>query len=316
MPGFLGDAETFRRAYRTPIENHGDLARQQVLARRVQPFMLRRTKSEVASELPPKTEIVEAVTLEPAQAELYENIRVAVDRRVREAIARQGLARSHITILDALLKLRQVCCDPRLLRLEDDRVPPASAKFARLLELLDELLAENRRVLVFSQFTSMLALIEQELVARGIAYSKLTGQTRKREEVIARFRDGGVPVFLISLKAGGVGLNLPEADTVIHYDPWWNPAVEAQATDRAHRIGQTQPVFVYKLICENSVEEKMLALQTKKRALAAGVHARDNGGELPRLDADTLAELLAPLEVDTGPQHGHAVPSRAASGSP
>jgi len=305
MPGFLGDSETFRRVYRTPIENQGDGARQDVLARRVAPFMLRRTKQEVAADLPPKTEIVEPITFDPAQAELYESIRATVDRRVREAIARQGLGRSHITILDALLKLRQVCCDPRLLQLDQPGPPPPSAKLARLLELLDELLDEGRRVLLFSQFTSMLALVEAELERRGIAYAKLTGQTRKRDEAIDCFRSGAVPLFLISLKAGGVGLNLPEADTVIHYDPWWNPAAEAQATDRAHRIGQTQPVFVYKLIVENSVEEKMLALQNRKRALAAGVYAGREGESLPALDAETLAALLAPIDIDDAPRrHG------------
>ena len=269
--------------------------------------MLRRTKREVADDLPPKTEIIETVALAPTQAELYENIRVAVDRRVRAAIARQGFARSHIAILDALLKLRQVCCDPRLLRMDDTApaTPPPSAKFARLFELLDELLAEGRRVLLFSQFTSMLALIEEELRARGIDYAKLTGQTRQREAVIDRFRQGTVPLFLISLKAGGVGLNLPEADTVIHYDPWWNPAVEAQATDRAHRIGQTQPVFVYKLIVENSVEEKMVELQVRKRALADGVHASTGAAGLPPLDAETLSALLGPLDASLLPAPNH-----------
>ena len=310
MPGFLGDSETFRRVYRTPIENQGDHVRQNVLARRVAPFMLRRTKQEVAADLPPKTEIVEPITFDPAQAELYESIRATVDRRVREAIARQGLGRSHITILDALLKLRQVCCDPRLLQLDAPGPPPPSAKLARLLELLDELLDEGRRVLLFSQFTSMLALVESELERRGIAYAKLTGQTRKRDDAIDCFRSGTVPLFLISLKAGGVGLNLPEADTVIHYDPWWNPAAEAQATDRAHRIGQTQPVFVYKLIVENSVEEKMLTLQNRKRALAAGVYAGREGESLPLLDAETLAALLAPIDIEDAPRRHRRPPQR------
>jgi SNF2 family DNA or RNA helicase len=257
--------------------------------------MLRRTKQAVASELPPKTEIIQRIELGAAQAELYESIRVTVDARVREAIARQGLARSHITVLDALLKLRQVCCDPRLLKLDGRGRVQGSAKLEVLLALLDELLAEGRKVLVFSQFTSMLALVEEALDAREIAYSKLTGQTKHRDAAIERFRSGEVDLFLISLKAGGVGLNLAEADTVIHYDPWWNPAVEAQATDRAHRIGQTQPVFVYKLIVENSVEEKMLELQAKKRALAAGVYAGQEGEEGPLIDAESLARLFEPL---------------------
>ena len=164
-----------------------------------------------------------------------------MDKRVRDAIAAQGLARSHITILDALLKLRQICCDPRLVKLEQARKVQQSAKLELLLEMLPELLEEGRRILLFSQFTTMLGLIEDELKRAGIAYTKLTGQTRRREQVIEAFRSGTVPLFLISLKAGGVGLNLTEADTVIHYDPWWNPAVENQATDRAHRIGQQRP---------------------------------------------------------------------------
>jgi superfamily II DNA or RNA helicase len=298
MPGFLGDADSFRRVYRTPIEVHHHPERQAALARRIAPFMLRRSKQAVATELPPKTEIVERIGIEGTQAELYESVRVAVDRRVREAIASQGLARSHITVLDALLKLRQVCCDPRLLPVDSSTRPAPSAKLERLLELLEELRAESRRVLVFSQFTSMLSLIEEALDARGIAYAKLTGKTKRRDEAIDSFRQGAVDVFLISLKAGGVGLNLPEADTVIHYDPWWNPAVEAQATDRAHRIGQTQPVFVYKLIIEHSVEEKMLELQARKRSLAQGVYAAPGGEDGPLLDATLLARLLEPISAD------------------
>ncbi|MEQ8497422.1 MAG: DEAD/DEAH box helicase, partial [Gammaproteobacteria bacterium] len=299
MPGFLGDAEGFRRHYRQPIEQNGNAERHADLARRVAPFVLRRTKQQVATELPPKTEIVQRVELGAAQAELYESIRATVDQRVREAIARQGLARSHITILDALLKLRQACCDPRLLEL--DEPPPPSAKLELLLELLEELLAEGRKVLLFSQFTSMLTLIEAELDRRGVVYAKLTGRTRNRDAAIAQFREGGANLFLISLKAGGVGLNLTEADTVIHYDPWWNPAVEAQATDRAYRIGQTQPVFVYKLIVENSVEEKMLELQEKKRALAAGIYTGADGNDALDFDAAALAALFAPREADDEP---------------
>jgi len=294
MPGFLGSPDTFRRWYRTPIEVHRDGDRQHALARRIAPFMLRRTKQAVASELPPKTEIIQRIEFERPQAELYESVRVAVDRRVRAAIERQGLARSQITILDALLKLRQVCCDPRLLK-NDDHARVQSAKLDCLLELLDELRAEGRRVLVFSQFTSMLELIEQSLGAQRIPYVKLTGKTKRRDDAIDAFRRGDVDVFLISLKAGGVGLNLPEADTVIHYDPWWNPAAEAQATDRAHRIGQTQPVFVYKLIIDGSVEEKMLELQDRKRTLAQGVYAGTSSDDGPLLDDRSLSALFEPL---------------------
>ena len=295
MPGFLGDSQRFARAYRTPIEKHRDGERAASLARRVQPFMLRRTKDAVAGELPDKTEMVIRVPFERAQSELYESIRVTMDKKVRDAIASQGMARSHITILDALLKLRQVCCDPRLLKLKRGYDIDASAKLNALTAMLEEQLDEGRRILLFSQFTSMLSLIETELKARKIGYSKLTGQTRKRDQAIDRFRNGEADLFLISLKAGGVGLNLTEADTVILYDPWWNPAVEAQAIDRAHRIGQSKPVFVYRLVAEHSLEEKMLAMQARKQALAEGVYRDDAKADTPLLDADTLASLFAPL---------------------
>jgi SNF2 family DNA or RNA helicase len=216
---------------------------------------------------------------------------------VRAAIQKQGLARSHITILDALLKLRQVCCDPRLLPGGGAGKAVPSAKYEMLMEMLPELLDEGRRILLFSQFTTMLGLIEEGLRAAGIPYAKLTGQTRKRDEAIDSFRRGEVSLFLISLKAGGVGLNLTEADTVIHYDPWWNPAVESQATDRAHRIGQQKPVFVYKLLTEGTVEEKILALQARKQQLADSVYARGVKGEKEGdllFDTDTLSELFAP----------------------
>jgi superfamily II DNA or RNA helicase len=295
MPGFLGNLQTFNRCYRVPIEKQGNAERSNGLAKRIQPFLLRREKSEVASELPPKTEIVHHVELSKEQAQLYESIRVAMDKRVRDAIKQQGLSRSHITILDALLKLRQVCCDPRLVKLERAKKVKCSAKLEWLMEMLPEQLEEGRRILLFSQFTSMLSLIETELKQRGIDYSKLTGQTRKRDEAIQRFREGEVSVFLISLKAGGTGLNLVEADTVIIYDPWWNPAVEAQAIDRAHRIGQDKPVFIYKLVTSNSVEEKMLSMQDKKRALARGIYSKNSDEGTALLNEDSLKELFAPL---------------------
>ena len=202
-------------------------------------------------------------------------------------------------MLDALLKLRQICCDPRLVKALGvaGKKPPAVAKSAKLellVEMLDELLEEGRSILVFSQFTSMLALIEAELVARKIGYVKLTGETRDRETPVKNFQSGNVNVFLISLKAGGTGLTLTAADTVIHYDPWWNPAVENQATDRAHRIGQTKPVFVYKLVARGTVEEKIVALQAGKAALAAGILSGE-AGSTKTLNADDLKALFEPL---------------------
>jgi superfamily II DNA or RNA helicase len=268
MPGLLGDAASFRSFYRNPIEKDQDAERQHELASRLQPLLLRRTKSAVAKDLPPKTVIVHSIELGKAQADLYATIRAVVDQRVREAISAQGLDRSQIVVLDALLKLRQVCCHPNLVKADSARSVTDSAKTDYLMEeLLPELLDEGHRVLIFSQFTEMLAIIETRLKAISAPYVKLTGETRDRETPMRRFQKGEVPIFLISLKAGGVGLNLTTADTVIHYDPWWNPAVEAQASDRAHRIGQTKPVFIHKLICQGTIEERIVEMQKSKAAL-------------------------------------------------
>ncbi len=294
MPGFLQDSKHFAKLWRTPIEKNGDAARMQLLNQRVRPFILRRRKEEVATELPPKTVIVRAVALQNAQRDLYETVRSAMDSKVREAITDKGLNRSQIVILDALLKLRQVCCDPRLLKSVRIGKKMPSAKLELLREMLPEMVAEGRRILLFSQFTEMLGLIEDELEQAAIPYVKLTGQTRDRATPVKKFQLGEVPVFLISLKAGGVGLNLTTADTVIHYDPWWNPAAENQATDRAHRIGQQNSVFVYKLVVAGSIEEKMLALQERKAQLASGMLGRDENVELKFGEAE-IAALLAPL---------------------
>ena len=293
MPGLLGDERRFRQLFRTPIEKHADQGRRQALARRLAPFLLRRTKEQVAPELPPKIEMVRTVELEGAQRDLYESIRLALHDKVRNEIQKKGLARSQIVILDALLKLRQVCCDPRLLKLDSAKKVKRSAKLELLMDMLPALLEEGRRVLLFSQFTSMLALIEAALKERHIDYVLLTGDTRDRAAPIDRFQAGAVPLFLISLKAGGTGLNLTAADTVIHYDPWWNPAVERQATDRAHRIGQDKTVFVYKLITSGSVEEKIGQLQARKQALADGVYGKA-GADGPAFTVEDLEALFAP----------------------
>ena len=292
-PGFLGSSRAFRNRYRTPIEKHGDIDRQRMLGRRVRPFLLRRTKDQVLQDLPPKTEIPEWVEMEAGQRALYDGIRLAMHTKVKAAIAERGLARSGIIILDALLKLRQACCDPRLLKLKAARqAGVGTAKLDRLMALLDALLGEGRRVLIFSQFTSMLALIEAQLQKAGIDYVLLTGNTTDRTTPVRQFQTGEIPVFLISLKAGGVGLNLTAADTVIHYDPWWNPAVEDQATDRAHRIGQDKKVFVHRLVTLATIEEKMEALKDKKRALVASVLDAENGGALKLTEAD-IEDLFA-----------------------
>lgn len=295
MPGLLGDAKQFRQHFRIPIEKHGDVERREMLARRVQPFMLRRTKNEVAKELPAKTEIVYSVELSGPQRDLYETIRMTMEKKVREAIAQYGLSKSQIVLLDALLKLRQVCCDPKLLTLPEASLAQGySAKLDALMTLLDNLMEEKRSVLVFSQFTSMLKLIEERLIARQYSYLKLTGQTQNRQALVRSFQEGQAPIFLISLKAGGTGLNLTRADTVILYDPWWNPAVQDQATDRSHRIGQENPVFVYKLITTGTVEDVILEIQEKKRQLFDGILSNQNTGSMRMTEAD-IHQFFMPL---------------------
>jgi superfamily II DNA or RNA helicase len=287
VPGLLPERSRFTRLFGTPIEKHGDVDRRAALAARIRPFLLRRTKEGVAQELPEKTEIIQRVPLIGRQRDLYETIRLTMHKRVRDEVERRGLGRSRIVVLDALLKLRQVCCDPRLLKLDAAAGVAESQKLDALLEMLESLVDDGRRILLFSQFTSMLDLIAPELGKRNIPFVELRGDTRDRETPIARFQNGEVPLFLISLKAGGTGLNLTAADTVIHYDPWWNPAVERQATDRAHRIGQEQHVFVYKLIAEDTVEERILELQDRKAALAATLFDEATG---PTVDLD-LADI-------------------------
>jgi hypothetical protein len=292
MPGFLGDRETFRKVFRNQIEKEGDASRQALLAARVKPFLLRRTKEQVAAELPPKQEVMREIELAEAQRDLYESVRLSMHQRVREEIQQRGLARSNIAILEALLKLRQVCCDPRLLK-SGQGSEVASAKFELLMEMLPNMVEAGRHIIVFSQFVEMLDLIDEALTAVRIPFVKLTGQTKDREAPVKRFQAGEVPIFLISLKAGGTGLTLTRADTVIHYDPWWNPAVEAQATDRAHRIGQDKTVFVYKMISSGTVEEKMVELQAKKQALVDSVLSGSAAGL--SFTEDDIDALFAPL---------------------
>ncbi|MDP2129026.1 MAG: DEAD/DEAH box helicase [Pseudohongiella sp.] len=291
LPGLLGGRKSFNKQYRFPIEEQGDRDRQTELARRIAPFMLRRSKSDVAQDLPPKTEILQYVELEGKQRTLYEGIRISMEKRIRDLIAQKGMARSHIEFLDALLKLRQACIDPRLVKLEKAADINESAKLNWLSENIPLLLEEGRNILLFSQFTEVLALIEQDLISQNISYSKLTGQTRNRQQVIDQFQQGEVRVFLVSLKAGGSGLNLTAADVVIHVDPWWNPAVENQATDRAYRIGQDKPVFVYKLVAADTIEERIQLLQQQKQALADSLFS-DTGAVGMPMDKEALLGLL------------------------
>lgn len=297
-PGFLGDRTAFKRRYRTPIEKLNDEAKRAALAARVKPFILRRTKDQVLKDLPPKTDIAEAVELHEGQRALYEAVRLAMQKRVRDAIAKTGLARSQIMILDALLKMRQACCDPRLVKLDTPArkkagVAAGSAKLDRLMEMIPAMREEGRRILLFSQFTSMLALIEEELRAANVPYVQLTGDTRDHETPVRQFQSGQTDVFLISLKAGGQGLNLTAADTIILYDPWWNPAVEDQAAGRAHRIGQTKPVFVHRLTAIGTIEEKMEELKARKRELVAGILDGALGTKLVLSESDVEALFAA-----------------------
>jgi non-specific serine/threonine protein kinase len=296
-PGLLGDEVSFGRFYRVPIEKGRNEERLGALRELLAPYILRRTKAEVAKELPPKTELSKPVELRGKQRELYESIRVAAHAEVRTLIRKKGLAASTIPILGALTKLRQVCCDPRLVGSEFGGGAGASAgesaKYEAFEELLHTLRSQGRRVLVFSQFTTMLKIIARGLDRRRIDYALLTGDTQDRAAQVDAFQGGEADVFLISLRAGGTGLTLTRADAVIHYDPWWNPAVQAQATDRAYRIGQTCPVFVYNLYVAGSVEERMLRLQKRKRSVADAIL----GAAAPSaaLSEDDVEILFAPL---------------------
>ncbi len=290
IPGYLGTEDAFTKNFRKPIEDEGDAEKNALLKKRIAPLILRRTKDQVATELPPKTIMVHLVELHSEQKDLYETVRATMDKRVREAIAARGIEQSQIVFLDALLKLRQICCDPRLLPPDFSDGVKASAKLDFLKNLLATLVEEGRRILIFSQFTTMLSLIEEHLAGEKVPYLKLTGGSKDRGKLVEQFQTGRFPVFLISLKAGGTGLNLTAADTVIHYDPWWNPAAEAQATDRAYRIGQDKPVFVHKLLCQETVEERIHRLQQEKAALADGLLA--DADIVKKLNASMVRELL------------------------
>jgi SNF2 family DNA or RNA helicase len=289
MPGYLGSATDFREHYEQPITRDKDEAVQARLGRRLRPFILRRLKTEVAKDLPAKLEQVSYCELTDDQAEIYKQVLAVSRKEVMDAVGAQGVAKSKMIVLNALLRLRQICCDLRLLKLENaEFTDDSSGKLAMFGELLEEAMDGGHRVLVFSQFTTMLGLLKDKLTAENIEFCYLDGATTNRGAVVEKFQGNAkIPVFLISLKAGGVGLTLTGADTVVHFDPWWNPAVEDQATDRAHRIGQTRVVTSYKLITRGTVEEKILALQQKKRAIIKATL----GGE------ETLADNLTWEEI-------------------
>ena len=287
MPGLLGSSESFNDNYRNPIEKDHSEEKRNLLNSKVGPLILRRTKHDVAKELPPKTEILHTIELHTEQKDLYETVRSTMDKQVRQAIIARG-GQAQIVFLDALLKLRQICCHPLLLG--ENKSATESAKFDYLIDLLETLRSEGHRVLIFSQFTSMLSLIEAYLIRENVSYLILTGATKDRQTLVERFQGGEAEVFLISLKAGGTGLTLTGADTVIHYDPWWNPAAENQATDRAYRIGQDKPVMVHKLICQGTVEERIQQMQKRKHTLAKNI--LDGSTQSIDLNEETMRMLL------------------------
>lgn len=289
-PGLLGNADYFREEFTTPIERKGDEGAAQFLRKMVYPFILRRTKDQVAKDLPARTERQVVCDMEPAQRKLYDEKRDYYRALLLKLIEDEGINNARFRVLEGLLRLRQICNHPRL---AVKTYRGGSAKFELLLETLETLRAEGHKALVFSQFVGMLKLVEAELTRRRLAFAYLDGQTRDRQERVDAFQnDPAIPFFLISLKAGGVGLNLTAADYVIHVDPWWNPAVEMQASDRTHRIGQDKPVFIYKLIVRDSVEEKILELQERKRALVTQLIATERSF-FKSLTADDVAALFS-----------------------
>jgi hypothetical protein len=272
-PGMLGAASVFKAA--TGAGRVIDEDTRKLLSQALRPFILRRTKDQVARELPAKTEQTIYCELKPAQRKLYDELRQHYRDSLLQRIETEGLAKSKIMVLEALLRLRQAACHPGLIDIKRSGEP--SAKLDSLLEQLREVLDAGHKALVFSQFTSLLKIVRDRLDADGVVYEYLDGKTRNRQACVERFQnDADCKLFLVSLKAGGLGLNLTAAEYVFLLDPWWNPAVEAQAVDRAHRIGQTKPVFAYRLIARDTVEEKVLELQKTKRDLAAAIIGQDN----------------------------------------
>jgi SNF2 family DNA or RNA helicase len=306
-PGILGTRRTFETRFERPLsasvaegapperaaERNRIAARLRALLR---PFVLRRTRAEVLPELPPRQEIDLHCPIAPSHRRRYDALAVALRDEVRAFMSRDTHARAGIALFTALLRLRQMACDPRLIDPRDDI---EGSKRAVFMATVQELIAAGRRALVFSQFTELLTLWRADLDRAGVRYEYLDGGTRDRDAAIARFQSGDAPLFLISLKAGGAGLNLTAADTVIHCDPWWNPAVEDQATARAHRLGQTRGVIVYRLVARGTVEDRVIALKDRKRALADALIAENVSHDtLAGLSADDLALLLANADAD------------------
>jgi len=286
-PGLLGSLQQFQSRFVRPIEKDGDQSRQRQLRQLIRPFILRRLKSQVLEELPPKTEITIHVEMSEEEASFYEAVRQKALEKTVESDLKDG--QHYLQILAEISRLRRSCCHPKLVFPE---AKVASSKIEYFLELVEELRSNNHKVLVFSQFVGYLKIIEAEIKARKIPYQYLDGSTpiKKRKQSVDAFQSGEGDLFLISLRAGGTGLNLTAADYVIHMDPWWNPAVEDQASDRAHRIGQDRPVTVYRLVIKNSIEEKILALHKEKRALADQLLEGTDKGS--KITAEDLMNLL------------------------
>jgi non-specific serine/threonine protein kinase len=294
MPGYLGSHQQFKYVYEMPISNRTPEAAQAQdrLRRKIHPFLLRRLKTEVAKDLPPKIERIAICTMSSDQRRVYDRLLSHYRSQIYELVQDQGFEKTRFEIFKTLLRLRQTCCHLALLKDPDIKYKEPSGKLELFHELLDEAIDGGNRLLVFSQFVSMLHILRDELDKRSIPYAYLDGSTKDRLTVVNRFNaDADTPVFLISLKAGGTGLNLTGADTVIHFDPWWNPAVEDQATDRAHRIGQQRTVYSVKLITKNSIEEKVLEMQRRKKAVIDATLARDDQF-LEKLSWDDVQELL------------------------
>ena len=290
-PGFLGSRDFFKTEFAQPIDGKGDKEKALQLRRMVYPFMLRRTKGQVATDLPDKTEMVLWCSMEKEQRQIYDRYKDHYRQLLLKKIDEEGIAKAGIYVLEGLLRLRQICDHPALLKDENINVN-SSVKTEELMREIQENTSDHK-LLVFSQFTEMLAIVRTTLMNAGIKFSYLDGSTpasQRKDQVINFQENETIKVFLISLKAGGVGLNLTAADYVYLIDPWWNPAAEQQAIDRTHRIGQTKKIFAYKMICKDSIEEKILLLQEKKKLLASELVSEDTGfvKKLTRDDIDYL----------------------------
>ncbi|MCA9717377.1 MAG: DEAD/DEAH box helicase, partial [Myxococcales bacterium] len=297
-PGLLGSWDAFRERYAAPIERRGDAKARAALHRLLQPFLLRRVKAEVTPQLPPRTEVLHPVELSPEELGLYEQTRrAAIAELAKPPSGPPGQAanKRRFAILATITRLRRLACHPRML---DASSQVASSKLSAFLELVGDLIEGGHRALVFSQFTSHLALVREALEDREVAYLYLDGGTPapRRAALVTQWQRGQTPLFLISLKAGGTGLNLTAADYVIHLDPWWNPAVEDQASDRAHRIGQTRPVTVVRMVAQGTIEQRVIELHARKRALVESLLAGTD--QAARLGVEELLALVDDEDED------------------